>query len=341
MKLDELPQLISFQIIEWCDLQTRLSFFATCKAHYQASFAPVLWRDVELLLHERNITNEHFSSMMEYVCKRGSRLEEISIHGSMHHPFAFAIPKDPWFFPQLKHLTLQNFNANFIQSLGILPHLTRLSVTDTEGYFIMNKSSINAQYSKPSHYPMSLTGIMNLFPNLQELVCDFLMAPEKVPDPPELLVFPQMRRLSLVSYLITIRPGHLGGEDWSEDRKIEKLYQYFPNLDSIEIRDPVLCCRQSTFRQSALKSWFYVDDKQIKGIMQTWKQTLAKLEVEKANISINFMQFLKATHTSVLIIVGPQSIWPVRLSAGFSSTKPIQNWRPFPQLDFEIKQYID
>jgi len=226
----------------------------------------------------------------------------------------------------------------FIQSLGVMPKLLKLEVTDTEGYFVMNKSSIDAHYSKPTHHPMVLSSIFRIAPNLQELVCDFIMAPEKANDPPDSsMVYPQMKKLSIVSYLITIRPSHLGGEDWSEDRKIDKLFHYFPNLESIEIRDPVLCCRQSTFRQSALKSWFYVEDKQIKGIMLTWKQTLTKLYIEKANISNNFMQFLKTSQPTVFLVVGPQSIWPARLSGGLSTTKLIQNWRPFPQLDFEIK----
>lgn len=90
--------------------------------------------------------------------------------------------------------------------------------------------------------------------------------------------FVHMKRLSIVSYVLTISkflklfnwilmrvtgPCQAGGEDWSEDRKIEKLHPFFPNLENIEIRDPITS-RQSSTRHNALRSWFFVDDKQVR-----------------------------------------------------------------------------
>lgn len=57
-------------------------------------------------------------------------------------------------------------------NLFVVPYLSKLEVTDTEGYFVMNKSSINANYSKASHYPMFLSTLHKVAPNLQELICD-------------------------------------------------------------------------------------------------------------------------------------------------------------------------
>lgn len=78
MKLtQELPQMISFQIIQWCDLHTRMSFYATCKSHYQESSSPMLWRDLDICLPERPTSNASFNAMMEVVHKRGPKIENL------------------------------------------------------------------------------------------------------------------------------------------------------------------------------------------------------------------------------------------------------------------------
>ncbi len=53
-----------------------------------------------------------------------------------------------------------------------MPFLEKLEVLDTDGYFVMQRSAINANYSKVTHYPMYISTIMQIAPNLQELSCD-------------------------------------------------------------------------------------------------------------------------------------------------------------------------
>eukprot|EP00026_Physarum_polycephalum_P009354 Phypoly_transcript_09475.p1 GENE.Phypoly_transcript_09475~~Phypoly_transcript_09475.p1 ORF type:complete len:279 (+),score=28.30 Phypoly_transcript_09475:471-1307(+) len=269
---------------------------------------------------------------MEMLSKRGlSFLQKLKISGG-YNPFdQYVSPKDATEFKNLKCLAVHNLNTRIIESFGVLPSLTKLEVKDTIGYFEMRKSYVNANYSKVSHTPICLSTIYRLSPNLQELDCDFLRVPEEAQ-----IVFPHVKKLSLVACVTTIRIGQLGGEDWSEDRKIEKLSTFFPNLEILEIRDPLLCPLHSSQRHSSLLSWFFVEDRQIKSIMQAWRKTLTELRIEKAKFSINFLQSLKSIYPPVLLVVGPQSVWPSRTSSMTGNspiTRASQKWRSFSQLD--------